>query len=206
MLTVPYIFFAPTSSPRAYGDCSPVSAFGGLSQIRIRASLIRGTHSRMVPDAPQEGRNRHVDDVFLHELIHQWQQEITGRREVSYHGHGSDFRDRCNAIGQKLGVPPVGLKPRGGRYALPPCNHWPHNVRPQGYYLGAVVEGSRDETALEAIVADQGVLLPLGSRTRLSEVEAIAAHALRVLTPPEIEELIALLESGRAAALGDGMS
>jgi hypothetical protein len=79
-------------------------------------------------------------------------------------------------------------------------------VRPQGYYLGAVVEGSRDETALEAIVADQGVLLPLGSRTRLSEVEAIAAHALRVLTPPEIEELIALLESGRAAALGDGMS
>jgi len=41
-------------------------------------------------------------------------------------------------ISAKLGLLPVGPKPGGGVCARPQCNYWPHNVRPDEYYLGAV--------------------------------------------------------------------
>ena len=42
--------------------------------------------------SPSEGRFRLVPDVFLHETVHQWQHEVRGDLEGSYHGHGPKFR------------------------------------------------------------------------------------------------------------------
>lgn len=142
-MMAPYILLSVPGCPRSLGDCSRTSGFGGRSQIRLRLSLLTGTHPIMQPDAPEEGRFRFVDDVLLHEMIHQWQQEVTGISENSYHGHGRTFRDKCNEISSRLDLPRVGLKTRrGSSSGLPSCNSWPHNVRDDGYYLGAVLPDS----------------------------------------------------------------
>jgi hypothetical protein len=58
-----------------------------------------------------EGLFVFVADVLLHQMIHQWQQEVAGKQE---HGdHGPSFRDKVNEIGKALGLPPVRTK----RYA-----------------------------------------------------------------------------------------
>lgn len=137
-LVEPYILLAEPTTPRAYGDCGPVSGFGGKSQIRLRPSLLTGTHPHMAPDGKADGRVRFVTDVLLHEMIHQWQHEISGDRDDAYHGHGPAFRDKANAIGATLGLDPVRTcKARGPDKHLASCSQWPHDVRPAGYYLGA---------------------------------------------------------------------
>ena len=88
----------------------------------------------------KKGRFLFVADVALHETIHLWQDEVEGDLEPTYHGHGPLFRDKCNEIGQKLGLPPVRTCKRRGKDAeLPSCSHFPHNVRPSGYYQGAYI-------------------------------------------------------------------
>ena len=53
--------------------------------------------------------------------------------------HGPAFHDECNRIGKELGLPPVRTaKARGPEKSLPSCAHWPFNVRPEGYYRGAL--------------------------------------------------------------------
>lgn len=138
-LTPPYILITPTESPKAYGDCATISAFGGRSQIRIRTSLLLGTHPHVRPGEEfAEGRQRLIDDILLHEQVHQYHHEITGSLEDSYHGHGPAFAAMCNQIGSALGLPPVrSMKKRGKEKDLPSCAQWPLNVRPEGYYLGA---------------------------------------------------------------------
>src|SRR5262249_54286367 len=55
-----------------------------------------------------------------------------------YKGHGPVFAGECNRIGAALGLPRVRpAKARGKDGHLPSCAQWPHNVRPEGYYLGA---------------------------------------------------------------------
>lgn len=193
-MTPPYILLSVPSCPRSYGDCSPIAGFGGRSQIRLRPSLLTGTHRVIQPDAPVEGCLRFVADVLLHEMIHQWQQEVTGAHEDSYHGHGRTFRDKCNEIGARIGLPRVGLKPRRGVRALPSCNYWPHNVRENNYYLGAIEEQPALVTGIESIPVS-GVSHTLKGSAVLSEVEAIANHALLVLRSEQVEELIRLLET-----------
>ena len=194
-MTPPYIILTTPACPRSLGDCGPVSGFGGLSQIRIRESLLIGTHPRRIRGANPRGYFRYGADVLLHESIHQWQQEITGQRETSYHGHGRTFRDQCNEIGRKLGLAPVGLKPRGGRPGLPLCSYWPHNVRPTEYYLGAV--RGVEIGAPEPIAAVDETPEAAATAAELeSQVRAIARHAFAVLRLPEIEELIRILASG----------
>lgn len=86
-----------------------------------------------------------VIDVLLHEMIHQWQQEVSGETDEHYHGHGPAFRDKANEIGRRLGLPPVRTcKKRGEDADLPSCSQWPHNVRPDAYYGGAHVPTTRD--------------------------------------------------------------
>jgi hypothetical protein len=95
-----------------------------------------------------QGRFRVVADVLLHEMIHQWHQEVTGETEASYHGHGPAFRDVCNRIGGLLGLDVVrDMKARGKHRDLPSCAHWPHNIRPADYYRGAYVPPSGDAPA-----------------------------------------------------------
>jgi hypothetical protein len=137
----PIILLAEPSKPSRLGDYSPVGAYGSRSQIRIRPSLLSGTHPHMLPGKEyKKGRFLFVADVALHETIHLWQDEIEGDLEDSYHGHGPLFRDKCNEIGEKLGLSPVRTcKKRGKDAELPSCSHFPHNVRPAGYYQGAYV-------------------------------------------------------------------
>jgi hypothetical protein len=142
-LVEPYIMLNEPSNPRRLGDCGGVSGFGGRSQIRIRPSLLTGTHPAMKEGARfKEGRLRYVADVLLHEMIHQWQYEIVGKDEESYHGHGSIFRDKANEIGTKLGLPPVRTK-HGKDKDVPLCSYFAHAVRPAGYYLGAFKQRRR---------------------------------------------------------------
>jgi hypothetical protein len=138
-LVPPYILLTPPESPSALGDCASISSFGGRCQIRVRPSLLMGTHPHVrAGDAHAEGRFRIVADVLLHESIHQYHMEITIQNEDSYHGHGPAFAARCNVIGQALGLPPVrSMKKRGKDKDLPSCAHWPLNVRPRDYYGGA---------------------------------------------------------------------
>ena len=139
-LVPPYILLTHPARPSTYGDCGPVSAWGARSQIRLRPSLLTGTHPHINASAPAEGRYRFVTDVLLHEMIHQYAQELTGQQDGSYHGHGPAFRDECNRIGERLGLPIVRTcKKRGKAAALASCSQWPANVRPDGWYMGAYI-------------------------------------------------------------------
>lgn len=136
----PHILLAEPSNPKRYGDTGRVSGFGGRSQIRLRPSLLTGTHPHMRGGAEYaEGRFLFVADVLRHEMIHQWQQEVTGETEGSYHGHGPAFRDKANAIAATLGLDLVrDSKKRGPDASLLSCAQWPHCVRADDYYLGAL--------------------------------------------------------------------
>lgn len=138
-LVTPYVLFAEPRCPKALGDYARVSGFGGHGQVRLRPSLLTGSHPSVKAGAEHaEGRFLFIADVFLHETIHQWQHEVLGDLEDGYHGHGPNFRDQCNRIGAMLGLPPVRTsKARGKDKNLPSCAHWPHCVRPADHYLGA---------------------------------------------------------------------
>ena len=148
-LVVPYIMLITTGIPAAYGDCGPDSGFGGCMRIRIRRSLITGTHPVMTGGSGNaEGRYRFVSDVLLHEMIHQFQFEILHDWDESYKGHGPTFRDRANRIGETLKLGKVRIaKKRGKEKDLPSCAQFPHCVRPGDYYLGAYVLPNRDDGA-----------------------------------------------------------
>ncbi len=149
-LIPPILLLAEPSTPATYGQCSAVSSYGARSEIRIRPSLLAGTHPHIRHGG--EGANRFADDVLLHEQIHQWQQEITGQLEDSYHGHGPTFRDKANQIGAALGIAPVRTKHiRADSKELRPCAQWPHCVRPADHYLGAYVPARRDRLSDEAM-------------------------------------------------------
>lgn len=165
-LSPPYILISPPESARAYGDCASVSSFGGRAQIRVRPSLLTGTHRHLRPgDEYAEGRARFVADVLLHECIHQWHFEITGQTEDSYHGHGPAFAAMCNQIGEAIGLPPVrSMKRRGKDKDLPSCAQWPICVRYHTYYLGAYVLGQAEDDQAEAEAeADDDQAEPQGS-------------------------------------------
>lgn len=142
----PYLLIASPSRAQALGDYSPVSSFGGHSQIRIRPTLFTGEHKRLREGEDYaEGRARFICDVLLHEMIHQYHYEITGHTEESYKGHGPQFAAMCNQIGAKLGLPKVRpAKARGKEKDLPSCAYWPHCVRPDDYYQGAFINGQDD--------------------------------------------------------------
>ena len=118
-----------------------MGAYGARSQIKIRPSLMSGTHPHILSGPKYEqGRFLFIVDVLLHETIHLWQDEIVGYLEDSYHGHGPAFRDKCNEIGRRFGLPPVRTCKNRGKYRdLPSCSLFPHNVRPADYYQGAYV-------------------------------------------------------------------
>jgi hypothetical protein len=139
-MTPSYILLAEPLTPQRYGDTARATGFGARLQIRLRPSLARGTHPDMQHGTQDgQGIQRVVQDILLHETIHQYQLEILGTDERSYDGHGPLFRDTANAIGEPLGLPPVrASKVRAAQRTLPSCAQWPHNVRPADYYCGAL--------------------------------------------------------------------
>jgi hypothetical protein len=136
----PHILLATPCIPNVLGDYSRTGGWGGKAQIRIRRSLLDGTHPAVAAgDNYKEGRFLFVADVLLHECIHQYQHEILGiEKTSSYISHGPTFRDKCNEIGDKLGLARVrASQTKGKDKDLPSCSYWPHCVRPPEYYQGA---------------------------------------------------------------------
>jgi hypothetical protein len=188
-LEPPYLLLATTSIPACYGDCGVWSGFGGRSQIRIRRSLLTGMHPDMAAgERFAEGRFLFVADVLLHEQIHQFHQEVTGRTDDGYHGHGPAFRDTANRIGAQLGLSPVRTcKRRGPDRDRPSCSQWPHDVRPDDFYLGADVRAER--------ARDNGRASPLAVTLHgdPSEVAARLLDALHKLPLDAQNEILAAL-------------
>lgn len=85
------------------------------------------------------GHQRYVDDVLLHEMMHAWCSGVHNTPELGHHGHGPYFAEQCNRVGAMLGLAQVrNSRATGEKTAhLESCSHWPHNVRPKNYYLGA---------------------------------------------------------------------
>jgi hypothetical protein len=103
-LTVPYLCLLEPGSPRTYGDTSRMSGWGGKLQIRLRPSLLIGTHPHMRPGPEYaEGRFLFIADVMLHEIVHQYHFEITGEVEDAFHGHGPQFSNRARTLFTSVG-------------------------------------------------------------------------------------------------------
>ncbi|MGO9121471.1 MAG: hypothetical protein ACLQPD_28165 [Desulfomonilaceae bacterium] len=136
----PHILLATTGIPNSLGDYGRIGGWGGKAQIRIRSSLLTGTHPLVASgDRFKEGRFLFVQDVLLHECVHQYQHEILGiEKTSSYISHGPTYRDKANEISAKIGLGRVrASKTRGKDKDLPSCAYWPHCVRPDYHYKGA---------------------------------------------------------------------
>jgi len=148
-MIVPYINLAQNFTTKRVGEFAPSSSWGGKSEIRIRPTLFTGKHPMIHTGAPMEGRKRYMFDILLHESIHQYCQEILGDPEASYKGHGPVFKSECNRISGLMGL--TGLvrdcKARGKNRDLPGCQYWPHCVRPDDYYMGAIGKRIKHRTS-----------------------------------------------------------
>jgi hypothetical protein len=195
-LVVPYLLFATPSFSRAYGDYASTSGWGGYGQTRIRPSLLTGKHPHLQPgDEYEAGRQRFIEDVFLHETVHQYCHEVIRDLEDSYKGHGPIFAGECNRIGRSLGLPPVRhAKARGAYKHLPSCAQWPHCVRPEGYYLGAYPVPKENKPAPDPLEEELERL-----RARVAELEA-DNQSLRTENLQLFQELDNALQSLKLAA------
>ena len=191
LLVPPLVQLAEPGQTRCYGDCSNYSGLAGIrSRIRLRPSILEGTLRDLRHGSRnREGLQRFLEDVLLHEMIHQYHQEITGEHYDSWSGHGPAFSAKANEIGQKLGLAKVRrtCKSRDGKEPSP--SQWPHDVRPDGYYLGAHaahVLSTKDEdealrTAVGRMLDKHGVEKVIRVTRELSEAQA----ATRV--PPSVD-------------------
>jgi hypothetical protein len=136
---LPYITLTEPSNPRRDAQCCPESSWGSRLEIRLRQSLLVGTHPMMLTRrAGRVGRMQFVKDVLLHEMIHQHIMEHQPTvNEDSYRGHGPVFTAHCNRIGAQLGLPKVIVRNRKGKPPQPTSASWPHCVAPPDRYLGA---------------------------------------------------------------------
>jgi hypothetical protein len=153
----PHILLAEPKSPRAFGDHSLLSGWGSTNQIRIRPSILNGTHPSVRPgDQYAEGRFLLTRDIALHETIHQFATEILKQPEEAYRGHGPVFRDLCNRIGATDSSSPVRTaKARGLDRERPSCAQFPICVRPKGFYLGAYLPHEIEESTTDGETESQ---------------------------------------------------
>lgn len=144
----PYITLTEPSAPTIYGQCCSMSSWGSRLEIRLRPSLVNGTHPHLRGSCPQ-----FVKDVLLHEAVHQHVMEHEpGVNEESYHGHGPVFTAHANRIGAALGLPEVVVRNRGGK-KLPKSAQWPHCVAPPERYDG-LYRPRRTVTAKRVVVPE----------------------------------------------------
>jgi hypothetical protein len=138
----PTIDLVEPKSARLLGEYDPVGSHGQKGGIRIRPNLVTGKHPALREgDDFAEGRMRYVEDVLLHESVHQYCGEVLHDDGRGYKGHGPTFAGECNRIGAALGLPEVRpAKARGPLKELPSCAGWPMCVRPRDYYLGALAD------------------------------------------------------------------
>jgi len=166
ILVPPLVQLAEPGQTHCYGDCSPYSGLAGIrSRIRLRPSILAGTLRDLKHGSRnKQGLRRFLEDVLLHEMIHQWHFEVTGQDDASYSGHGPAFSQKANEIAVKLGLPPVGRTCKKRDHAdkgLQSPSQWPHDVRPAGYYLGAHVLASVDKPKRVSLPLDLGQAVPV---------------------------------------------
>lgn len=134
--TPPYITLSAPDYIGHFGSYGPVSDFGGGPHIKIRPALLGNRHAR-TRNLPEEGKILFVRDVLLHQMVHEYLDEVLGLDRKLVQGHGDEFVRKCNQIGEKLGLAPVGTpNPPKSEEKLPSAGYWPHGVRPSGYYGG----------------------------------------------------------------------
>jgi hypothetical protein len=175
------ILLAEPGQTHSYGDCSNFSGLAGIrSRIRLRPSILAGTLRDLKRGSRNpQGLRRFLEDVLLHEMIHQWHFEVTGQGDESYSGHGPAFSAKANEIGTRLGLPTVRrtCKSRDGEEPSP--SQWPHNVRPAGYYLGAHVPASGDKPEEDRPALCKSAAVSLARRFSVEEIRAITEMAIQ---------------------------
>jgi hypothetical protein len=72
---------------------------------------------------PTLNASRVVEDVMLHECLHQFIEEVAGQRLV---GHAQNFWLMANVIGEHLGMRPIST--------IEEARVWPHCVRSREFY------------------------------------------------------------------------
>lgn len=138
----PHFLIMSPKIAKAEADYAPISGWGSHSQIRIRPSLIDGTHPHLKHGSlDPEGIQRYWLDTALHEVVHQYCHEILGKPESAEKGHGRVYALECSRVGALMGLPPVGpARQTRNTHGLPSCSFWPTSVRQPNeidYYLGA---------------------------------------------------------------------
>jgi hypothetical protein len=173
--TLPAVTILVTNpgSPRTMGDHIGLDVHGIAYRVRI------------APAAVRRGP-RFLEDILFHELVHV-AAAMADEPEPGYQGHGPKFAARCNGIGARLGLPPVGARPRG-RAALPDCAQWPINVRPAGYY-GDVKEDAKPKPAIAVVAGGDGPPNPKHPKLKPEHRAIVAIVAI-------VEEAIQKLEGG----------
>jgi hypothetical protein len=160
------IRFSSPRSSKEYGEYRDGEAI-------IRASLITGRHPQAQSGPEHErGRLLLIRDVLLHLMVHQCCAERLNRPEEHYDGHGPIFRDKCNEIGQKLGLPEVrSSKCHKKVRHLVSCGVWPWALRPDGYHQGAFtpVVPRRRKSAVPGLV-ERILALDLEDRRELTMI------------------------------------
>ena len=143
-LTPAFIAITAPKVSKAYADCSLWSSYGGKHQIRIKETVIEGTHNDFNPNHAIENRLLFILDVLLHEQIHQFLFEIKEDYSKAHKRHGGNYPVIANQIGDQLGLPHVFERTRKDK-SLPIASQWPMCVRPAGYYGDLLKEQAQDE-------------------------------------------------------------
>lgn len=143
-LTPAFIAITAPKVSKAYADCSLWSSYGGKHQIRIKETVIEGTHNDFNPNHAIENRLLFILDVLLHEQIHQFLFEIKEDYSKAHKRHGGNYPVIANQIGDQLGLPHVVERTRKDK-SLPISSQWPICVRPAGYYGDLLKEQAQDE-------------------------------------------------------------
>jgi len=133
-LLQPHIAFAATR--RSLVEFSPFTGYGAAVQTKIDARLVG------VAPAPPEwgidwgklGIGRLVDDLVRRAAVRQAVYETRHDAEETWGGYGPKFTSEANRISRGLGIQADVYPHR--RDGTPLATHWPHCVRPEGYYDG----------------------------------------------------------------------
>ena len=91
-------------------------------------------------ESKREGFFLFLKDVLLHEMTHAYCHLVLNQPDRTYFGHGPNFTNECNRIGKILGLCEVRSKwnKKIADADKPACNYWPHCLRGEEYYHGAI--------------------------------------------------------------------
>ena len=142
-LTLPEIKIGTCPSPNTtFGRYLERGDHGLVGEIIINNRLFTNkVPGVLLSDETREGFLLLLEDILLAELIHAYCHTKLQDTEVSYRGFGPIFTNECNRIGALIKLPAVRYSKdkKAKNREQTTSKQWPRCVRPEGYYLGAVV-------------------------------------------------------------------